>query len=151
MGLWVGHLAGDQGTGFNPDSVLLSSERFPCHPLCCLFGRPCVGREGCALSPGVCGCSRGAVSWHGRSGVVLLRGVRLPHPPARGQRNFRSFLLGWRVQLIYGQALEWPEREAGCQQLSRGRTRIPRAPLSGWGTSVGRDRHLTSLFYCYYY
>lgn len=38
MGLWVGHLAGDQGPGFNPDSVLLSSERFPCLPLSCLFG-----------------------------------------------------------------------------------------------------------------
>lgn len=118
VGLWVGHLAGDQGPGFNPDSVLLSSERFPCHPLCCLFGRPCVGREGCALSrglvavPGARGC--GAASPAPRPGGTS------PFPAQRGgHRSIRSLLLHWQVQLVYGQALERPEGEAGCQQLSR--------------------------------
>lgn len=70
-----------------------------------------------------------------------------PSSPLRaeshGQSNIGSFLLAWQVQLIYGQALEWPKREAGHQQLGRGRTCIPQAPLSSWGTSM---RNLTSLF-----
>lgn len=141
MGLWAGHLAGDQGTGFNPDSVLLSSERFPCHLLCCLFGWLCL--EGRAepfprvavAVPGVRGCDAAGGEAPPPSGPFRAQ--------SHGQSNIRGFLLAWQLQLIYGQALEWPKREAGHQQLSRGRTCIPQAPLSSWGTSM---RNLTSLF-----
>lgn len=80
MGFWVGHLAGDQGPGFNPDSVLLSSERFPCHPLCCLFGRACVGREGCALSWGAVAVPRVL------QGCAAAGGEALP-PSSQGGTN----------------------------------------------------------------
>lgn len=80
MGLWVGHLARDQGTGFNPNSVLLSSECFPCRPLRCLFGWRCLSRKGYALSRGVCRFSRGAVSWHDRSWFTAVAGGEGPPP-----------------------------------------------------------------------
>lgn len=145
MGLWLGHLAGDQGPGFNPDSVLLSSERFPCHPLSCLFGRPRGGGEGCALS-------RGVVAVPGAWGCGAAGGVRLSHPPAGGHKP----LLGTEQEAEEHQ--EFPAGLAGSadlwtslrEKLGKGRTCIPQAPRGVWGTSTGTGRYLTSLFqpYC---
>lgn len=141
MGLWVGRLAGDQGPGFNPDSVLLSSERFPCLPLCCLFGWA-VLEGGLCPSWGAAGPSWGAGLWCW--GSPSLR----PGPSEQGalaRAASGGSCCAGRFS-CFTDSSGVPRREAGQQQLSRGRPRVPQAPLSSWGTSMGTGRHLTSLF-----
>lgn len=105
MGLRVSHLAGDQGTGFNPDSVLLSSERFPCHPLGCVFGWPVL--EGRAVPFLGCRDEAPPPSSQGQEPSQPLRAG------SSGQRSIRRFLLVWQLQLGHGQALECPREKLG--------------------------------------
>lgn len=130
MGLWVGHLAGDQGTGFNPNplsfcplsvflatlcAVYLDGDVFegrdmPFHSVFVDFlGVWFYGMAG-AGSPlrrgGVCVCVS-HLPWASTASPRVHQPIRLLLGwEAGGQRERRRFLLGWQVQLSSGQAPE---------------------------------------------
>lgn len=86
MGLWVGHLAGDQGTGFNPNSLSFCPLSVFLATLCavCLDGHVFEGRD-MPFRWGFVDFSRGGFSWPGWVQHCRGRGCEGP-PPARGER-----------------------------------------------------------------
>lgn len=141
MGLWVGHLAGDQGTGFNPNSLSFC-------PLSAFLATPCAVclQEGLCPFTAVCRVSRGVVSCTAGSLCAPASCSPLLCWAAGGRGRWAGFLLGWRVKLIYGHMAVGEAGDPGQISPLRVTGNVTSSPPEAPGTAAAR-RHTLDLFY----